>query len=104
MTVDKFLVRGEAQEGKWELHEAMEVQKTLIVVEVPSPSTASYDLRDRLAGYFQRPTTGHYLIVDTDKRQIIHHRRGQGDELMPDHKMSDSYVLSSHPGFFSRGP
>jgi len=149
MTVDEFLVWGEMQEGKWELHDgvpvcmsperivyarvkyrvtrafedalakvgspchfavdgpgvrihehksfqpdsivfcdenlpdgAMEVQKPLIVVEVLSPSTASYDLRDKLQGYFSRPTIEHYLIIDADKKLVMHHRRGQGDEII----------------------
>ena len=62
--------------------DALEVEKPLIVVEVLSPSTASYDLRDKLQGYFSRPTIEHYLIIDADKKLLIHHRRGQGDEII----------------------
>ena len=31
----------------------------------------------KLAGYFSLPSVRHYLIVDTDKRTVIHHRRDE---------------------------
>jgi Uma2 family endonuclease len=61
--------------------ELLEIPNPLIVVEVLSPSTASYDLRDKLRGYFQVASIMHYLIVDADQMLIIHHRRGEGDEI-----------------------
>ena len=59
--------------------DAIEVQNPVIVVEVLSPGNAMTDLRDKLQGYFQVASIQHYLIVDPDKRLVIHHARGQGD-------------------------
>jgi Uma2 family endonuclease len=62
--------------------EATEVPNPVVVVEVLSPGTATVDLRDKLRGYFRVASIEHYLIVDPDKRLVIHHARGSGDQLM----------------------
>jgi Uma2 family endonuclease len=46
---------------------------------VLSPGNAMTDLRDKLQGYFRVASIQHYLIVDPDKRIVIHHARGTGD-------------------------
>ena len=51
----------------------------VIVVEVLSPGNAMKDLRDKLVGYFRVPSIVHYLIVDPDKRLVIHHARSEGE-------------------------
>lgn len=51
----------------------------MIVVEVLSPGTATRDLHDKLVGYFRVPSILHYLIVDTERRIVLHHHRGEGD-------------------------
>ena len=56
--------------------DAIEVDDPVIVVEVVSPSSRGIDRGVKLAGYFALPSLRHYLIVDTDKRVVIHHRRG----------------------------
>ena len=56
---------------------ALEIPNPSIVVEVLSPSTARHDLSLKLAGYFRLPSLVHYLIIDPDKPQLIHHRRGE---------------------------
>jgi Uma2 family endonuclease len=56
--------------------DAVEVGDPLIVVEVVSPSSRGIDRGVKLASYFLLPSLRHYLIVDTDKRLVIHHRRG----------------------------
>jgi Uma2 family endonuclease len=61
--------------------DALEVPNPVIVVEVLSPSNALRDLRDKLQGYFRVPSIYHYLIVDPDKRLVIHHSRGQDDAV-----------------------
>jgi Uma2 family endonuclease len=64
---------------------AMEVGDPVVVVEVVSPSSRGIDTGAKLAAYFSLPNVRHYLIVDTDKRVVIHHRRegkgrdGEGD-------------------------
>jgi Uma2 family endonuclease len=60
---------------------AIEVPNPTIVVEVLSPSTRHVDASAKLAGYFRIPSARHYLIVDPDKRVVIHHARGQGDAI-----------------------
>jgi Uma2 family endonuclease len=61
--------------------QALEVNTPIIVVEILSPSTATRDLRDKLAGYFRVASIHHYLIVDPDRRVVIHHKRGSGDVI-----------------------
>jgi Uma2 family endonuclease len=53
----------------------------VIVVEVLSPSTGHIDASAKLAGYFRIPSVQHYLIVDLDKRLVVHHARGEGDAI-----------------------
>jgi Uma2 family endonuclease len=61
--------------------EAVVVPAPLIVVEVLSPRTASRDTGAKLADYFRVPSVRHYLIARTDRPTIIHHRRGEGEEI-----------------------
>jgi Uma2 family endonuclease len=61
--------------------DALEVPNPVVVVEVLSPGNAITDLRDKLQGYFRVPTIVHYLVLDPDKRLIIHHTRGQDDVI-----------------------
>lgn len=55
--------------------EATLVLDPVIVVEVTSPSTKRVDALAKFAKYFGNPTIMHYLIVLTDERRAIHHRR-----------------------------
>ena len=59
--------------------DALVVPGPVIVVEVLSPGNALKDLRDKLQGYFRVPSIQHYLIVDPDKRLVMHHARGERD-------------------------
>jgi Uma2 family endonuclease len=61
--------------------DAVEVPTPMIVVEVLSPSTRNYDAGAKLAGYFTVPSVQHYLMVDPDRRVLIHHRR-DGDAIL----------------------
>jgi Uma2 family endonuclease len=53
--------------------DAVEVNDPLVVVEIVSPSSRGIDKGAKLASYFTLPSVRHYLIVDTDKRIVIHH-------------------------------
>jgi Uma2 family endonuclease len=55
--------------------DAMDVPDPLIVVEVVSPSGRGIDTGAKLAGYFKLPSVRHYLVVNTESRIVIHHRR-----------------------------
>ncbi len=61
--------------------DALEIDNPVIVVEVLSPSTAAVDHGRKLSGYFSLPSVEHYLILDPDRRVVIHHKRGQGDAI-----------------------
>jgi Uma2 family endonuclease len=49
----------------------------VIVVEVVSPSTRGLDTGGKLAGYFRLPSLRHYLVLDPERRAVVHHRRGE---------------------------
>ena len=61
--------------------DAIEVIDPIIVVEVVSPSSRGIDRGLKLASYFSLPSVRHYLIIDTDKRVVIHHRRDEEDQI-----------------------
>jgi Uma2 family endonuclease len=61
--------------------EAIEATDPIIVVEVVSPSSRGIDAGVKLAGYFSLPSVRHYLIVDTDRRIVIHHRRDEAGAI-----------------------
>jgi len=63
-------------------NEAVIVPSPVIVVEVLSPRTSSRDVGAKLADYFRVPGICHYLIARTDRPMIIHHRRGEGEEIV----------------------
>ena len=71
---DVLIYCGEAVPG-----DALEIPNPVIVVEVLSPSNAVTDLRDKLQGYFRVASIVHYLVIDPDKRLVIHHMRGHDD-------------------------
>jgi Uma2 family endonuclease len=55
--------------------EGVLVPEPLIVVEVLSASTRGRDLTINLAGYAALPSVAHYLLVETDRRLVVHHHR-----------------------------
>jgi Uma2 family endonuclease len=55
--------------------DVIEIPNPVIVVEVLSPSTAADDHGVKLDGYFSLPSVEHYLILDPDRRVMIHHKR-----------------------------
>ena len=59
----------------------VEISNPLIVVEVLSPSTTGNDHGIKLEGYFSLPSLAHYLILDADRRVVIHHARGRDDVI-----------------------
>jgi Uma2 family endonuclease len=61
--------------------DAIEIPNPVIVVEVLSPGTRHIDNAAKLSGYFAVASVRHYLIVDIEKRLILHHARGEGELL-----------------------
>jgi Uma2 family endonuclease len=62
---------------------AQEVPNPIILVEVLSPTTEKRDHGVKLQGYFTLPTLFHYLIIDTERALLIHHKRGTADAIDP---------------------
>ena len=56
--------------------DAAEIPNPVVVVEVLSPGTAAHDLGAKLDGYFSVGSIMHCLILDPDRRVLIHHKRG----------------------------
>ena len=59
----------------------MEIPNPIVVVEVLSPSTAADDHGLKLDGYFSLPSVEHYLIIDPDRKVMIHHKRGEAGAI-----------------------
>jgi Uma2 family endonuclease len=77
--------------------DAIEIPNPVVVFEVLSPSNAATDLRDKLQGYFRVPGLQHYVIVDPDKRLVIHHARAQGD-VVASRILSEGELRFDPPG------
>ena len=55
--------------------DALAIVSPTVVVEVISPSTGRRDHHEKLIGYFAVPSIHHYLIVDAERRVLVHHAR-----------------------------
>ena len=76
----------------------MEIPNPVIVVEVLSPSTAADDHGVKLDGYFSLGSVIHYLILDPDRRVMIHHRRGHAGAIET-RVLREGVVVLDPPGF-----
>jgi Uma2 family endonuclease len=54
------------------------IDEPIIIVEILSPSNERDDTGRKLALYLKIPDLRHYLLVHQDRRQIVHHERGDG--------------------------
>jgi Uma2 family endonuclease len=73
------------------------VSDPIIVVEVLSPTTAAIDHGRKLSGYFSLPSVQHYLILDPERRVVIHHKRGI--EAIEMRVLTDGSAKLDPPGF-----
>lgn len=76
--------------------DATKVPDPLIVVEVLSPSTSTTDRTTKLAKYFELPSVQHYLIVWSDRRRVVHHRRAGGSIATTVH--TEGTIMLEPPG------
>ncbi len=60
--------------------DALLVPDPLVVVEVLSPASERVDTGRKLEGYFRIDSVRHYLVVDPERRAVIHHARAE-DEI-----------------------
>lgn len=56
---------------------AIKVTDPVIVVEVLSPATRARDAGAKLEDYFRLASVRHYLILKTENKTVIHHRRDE---------------------------
>ena len=73
------------------------VPDPLILVEVLSPSTGYRDVGRKLAGYFRIESVRHYIVVDAEKRLLIHHER-QADGRIVTEIIRDGTLNLDPPG------
>ena len=80
----------------------------VVVVEVLSPGSMTVDTGEKLAGYFKVPSIRHYLIVNSRRREVVHHRR-DGDGIAT-RVVNVGTILLEPPGlsldivgFYARG-
>ena len=57
------------------------LENPVIIVEVLSPSTASFDRGAKLIGYFSLDSVAHYLLIDPDLKTVEHHQR-RGNQII----------------------
>jgi Uma2 family endonuclease len=76
----------------------MEIPNPVVVVEVLSPSTAADDHGIKLDGYFSLGSVAHYLILDADRRVMIHHRRAHAGAIET-RVLREGKVILDPPGF-----
>jgi Uma2 family endonuclease len=76
----------------------MEIPNPVVVVEVLSPSTAADDHGIKLDGNFSLASVNHYLILDPDRRVMIHHRRGHAGAIET-RVLREGVVILDPPGF-----
>jgi Uma2 family endonuclease len=76
----------------------MEILNPVVVVEVLSPSTAADDHGVKLDGYFSLGSVNHYLILDPDRRVMIHHRRAHAGAIET-RVLREGKVILDPPGF-----
>jgi Uma2 family endonuclease len=62
--------------------DALVYDDPVIVVEVVSPSSRSLDTGAKLAGYFRLASLRHYLVIDPDRRTVVHHRRAADGSIL----------------------
>jgi Uma2 family endonuclease len=78
--------------------ETIAIDDPIIVVEVLSPSTAAIDHGRKLSGYFSLASVQHYLILDPERRVVIHHKRGASDAIET-RVLTDGVARLDPPGF-----
>lgn len=76
---------------------AIEIPNPVIVVEVLSPSTQGFDASAKLEGYFTLASVAHYLILDPDRRILVHHKRG-GEGVIETRVLREGSLRLDPPG------
>ena len=56
--------------------DSLAIPSPVVVVEVLTPSTRHVGTKIRLGDYFRLPSMRHYLLVRTDRSEVMHYQRG----------------------------
>ena len=76
---------------------AVEIPNPVIVVEVLSPGAERFDASAKLEGYFSLASLAHYLILDPDRRVLVHHKRG-GEGVIETRILREGSLRLEPPG------
>jgi Uma2 family endonuclease len=79
-------------------NEAVLLDDPVVVVEVASPSSRGIDAGTKLADYFRLPSVRHYLLVQPETRQVIHHERAAASEIATRIFGDDAILILRPPG------
>ena len=63
-----------------------------LVIEVLSPSTKNYDQVQKLAYYTSVPTIKEYVLISTNEKLVVVHRRGQNESWVTHLYRVGSYI------------
>ncbi len=77
--------------------DAILITAPVIIAEILWPATRARDAGAKLADYFQLPSLHHYLLVQTERPTIIHHRRS-ADGMIETRIISRGRLLLDPPG------
>ena len=69
----------------------------VILVEVTSESTRLVDINDKAVFYARMSSVQHYLIVEHDRRRVVHLRRDPNGSLQP-RILTDGPIQLDPPG------
>ncbi|MBY6241022.1 Uma2 family endonuclease [Methylosinus sp. Sm6] len=78
--------------------DAMLAPAPVVIVEVLSPSSRHIDKSVKLAGYFRLAGLAHYLVVDLDRRTVLHYRRQGADEPILLRIVTEGVIRLDPPG------
>jgi Uma2 family endonuclease len=68
----------------------------VLLVEILSPSTESYDREEKFAHYRRIPSLKEYLLVSQNEMHVHHYRRNEdGTWTLRDVRQPDSVALTS---------
>lgn len=78
--------------------DTVEIIDPVIVVEVVSPSSRTHDNGKKLADYVRIPSLRHYLVVDAERKFVIHHGRASAEADIITRIVRDGRLTLDPPG------
>jgi Uma2 family endonuclease len=78
--------------------DAMLAPAPVVIVEVLSTSSRHIDKSVKLAGYFKLESLVHHLVVDLERRTVLHYRRQGADEPILLRIVTEGAIRLDPPG------